>query len=130
VIVADASVAIALARADDHHHRDARSLILDHPADWLMHPVTLAEVLVGPARLGDADGAHARLTALGFRVDLPDAGQPVRLAVLRAQTRLRLPDCCVLDVALVHQAPLATFDARLAEVARNRGVAVVPGTAD
>jgi predicted nucleic acid-binding protein len=92
-----------------------------------MHPVTLAEVLVGPARLGDADGAHARLAALGFRVDLPDAGQPVRLAVLRVQTRLKLPDCCVLDVALVHQAQLATFDARLAEVARNRGVAVVPG---
>jgi predicted nucleic acid-binding protein len=126
VIVADASIAIALGRAGDSHHLAARSLVLDQPSGWLMHPVTLAEVLVGPARLDDAEGAHARLAALGFRVDLPDAGQPVRLAVLRAQTRLKLPDCCVLDVALQHRTPLATFDRRLREVARSRGVAVVP----
>ncbi|MGH9122899.1 MAG: PIN domain-containing protein [Acidimicrobiales bacterium] len=47
------------------------------------------------------------------------------MAELRASTGLKLPDCCVLDVAIHHQASLATFDTTLASAARHRGVAVL-----
>jgi rRNA-processing protein FCF1 len=36
-----------------------------------------------------------------------------------------LPDCCVLDVAIRHQASLATFDRALAAEAARRGVPAV-----
>ncbi len=48
----------------------------------------------------------------------------LRLAELRATTGLKLPGCCVLDVAIRHQARLATFDDALAAAARQRGVTV------
>jgi predicted nucleic acid-binding protein len=60
--------------------------------------------------------------------DLPGdaAGQ---LAELRAHTGLKLPDCCVLLTAERHgPAEIATFDARLARVAVERGLAVRAGT--
>jgi predicted nucleic acid-binding protein len=47
------------------------------------------------------------------------------LAELRVRTGLKLPDCCVLDVALQHRAAVATFDDRLARVARDLGLDVV-----
>jgi hypothetical protein len=40
-------------------------------------------------------------------------------------SRLKLPDCCVLDTALVSAAALATFDAALATAARQLNVAVL-----
>jgi predicted nucleic acid-binding protein len=51
----------------------------------------------------------------------------MRLAGLRASTGLKLPDCCALLVAEAQGAALATFDDRLARVARSRGVAVLDG---
>jgi predicted nucleic acid-binding protein len=126
VIVVDASVVIAWLDGADAHHERATQLLLDNlGSDLLLHPVTLAEILVGPARTSAAELAHDTLVQAGLRPDVPDAGQPVRLARLRAETRLRLPDCCVLDVARVHGAALATFDDRLAMVAREQGVDVL-----
>jgi hypothetical protein len=56
---------------------------------------------------------------------------PVRLAMLRAETRLKLPGCCVLLAAeQVCDAQIATFDDRLYGVARQRGFAVIGRPAD
>lgn len=60
--------------------------------------------------------------AAGITVAAHDDGEPLRLAELRASTGLKLPDCCVLDVAIRNQASLATFDNALATVAAARGV--------
>jgi len=49
---------------------------------------------------------------------------PVRLAMLRAGTGLKMPDCCVLLAAEQTHGVLATFDDRLATVATERGLAV------
>lgn len=51
-----------------------------------------------------------------------DDGELLRLAELRASSGLKLPDCCVPDVAIHHQASLATFDDTLAAAARTRSV--------
>jgi predicted nucleic acid-binding protein len=46
------------------------------------------------------------------------------LAGLGAATGLKLPDCCVLLAAEQVDGAVATFDDRLAAVARERGVVV------
>ncbi|WP_367186735.1 PIN domain-containing protein [Sporichthya sp.] len=48
----------------------------------------------------------------------------VRLAQLRAETGLRMPDCCVLLSAEATGATVATFDDRLAASAEARNLAV------
>jgi len=49
---------------------------------------------------------------------------PAWLAVLRADTNLKLPDCCVLLAAEQTHGAVATFDDRLATAARERGFVV------
>jgi len=64
------------------------------------------------------------LCATGIAVVLHDDGEPLRLAELRANSGLQLPDCCVLDVAIHYRARLATFHEALAAAARKRSVPV------
>jgi len=83
-------------------------------------------VLVGGVRVGRGRAMRADLEAAGISVVATDAGEPRRLAELRVSTGLRLPDCCVLDVALRSASSLATFDDELAAGARRRGVPLLP----
>ena len=117
---------IALWSSHDPHHQRARELLsgLVRQPIW-MHAVTVAEVLVGPARLGRADDAVDALSTLGVRTVPLREGDPVTLARERARTGLRLPDCCVLLAARQSQASLATFDAALGLAAVARGILVV-----
>lgn len=122
----DASVLIALMNTRDAHHRDAVALVRRAAiaGDVIAHPITIAESAVGAAEHGRLQQVHDAFAALGLATALGDPDQPWRLADLRARTRLSLPDCCVLDVALESQSALATFDTRLAAVAHERGVPV------
>jgi len=125
VIVVDASALIAHLDADDAHHDRAEALLLDAADEPLgASPLSLAEVLVGPARAGRLDRAIAALRQLGVDdVTLPEDA-PAQLALLRAGTGLKLPDCCVLLAAGQVQGEVATFDDRLAAAARSRGYVV------
>jgi len=100
VIVLDASVLIAhLDEQDPLHGRstDALDKVADQPLEC--SPITMAEVLVGPARAGRLDAATAALAELQVE-ELPlGRDAPARLAKLRADSGLRLPDCCVLLTA-------------------------------
>ena len=128
MMVVDASVLIAHLDATDAHHDRASSLLMDLADEPLAaSPITVAEVLVGPVRAGQLDRATAALARLQVTtVDLR-ADAPARLAVLRAGTGLKLPDCCVLQAAEQAQAAIATFDDRLAAAARELGVDVRDG---
>jgi predicted nucleic acid-binding protein len=125
VIVLDASVLIAHLDATDVHHERAGAILRDAVEEPIgASPITLAEVLVGPARAGEVDRATALLheldvTSVGLRDDAP-----ARLAVLRAGTGLKLPDCCVLLAAEQTRGAVATFDDRLANAATEHGLAV------
>lgn len=125
MIVLDASVLIAHLDAADRHHEHAEALLLAATEEDLgASTLTLAEVLVAPARAGRLDAAEAALRDLGVDVvALPGDAAP-RLARLRADTGLRLPDCCVLLAARQSGAALATFDDRQAAAARDLGIAV------
>ncbi|WOF21525.1 PIN domain-containing protein [Microbacterium betulae] len=124
MIVLDASVMIAHMVGGDAHAERAFE-ILDTEDELMLHPMTAAESLVGPVRVGREAEALAVLTRLGVERHVPADDEPVELARLRAETGLRLPGCCVLAAALVEGASLATFDTRLARAARERGVDVI-----
>lgn len=125
MIVLDASVLIAHLDATDVHHERASALLVD-VADEPMgaSPLTLAEVLVGPARVGQLDRAAAVVHQLEVKSVSLDEDAPARLAMLRAGTNLKLPDCCVLLAAERTHGEVATFDDRLARVAVEHGLVV------
>jgi predicted nucleic acid-binding protein len=128
VIILDACVLIAHLDATDAHHERATAFLLavaDEP--FGASPLSLAEVLVGPARSGKLDAATGALRALEIDAVALAPEAPVRLAVLRAATGLRLPDCCVLLTAEQTRGAVATFDERLASAARERAVPVLTG---
>jgi len=84
--------------------------------------LTLAEVLVGPARAGRLQAAQAALGDLGIS-EISLAGEAVTLAALRVETDRRLPDCCVLAAArLTRAGAILTFDRKLAGAARLLGL--------
>lgn len=125
MIVVDASVLIAHLDDSDVHHEAATGLLLDAAEETLgASPITLAEVFVGPAKKGRLSAARTALDALAVQeISLgPDAAS--RLALLRAETGLKLPDCCVLLAAQDgHATSIKTFDDRLRAKARALGLA-------
>ena len=127
MIVLDACVLVAHFDAEDALHDDAGNLlrsVADEPLGT--SPLTQAEVLVGPARVGSLDRAVAAVAQLGVRTVPMETDAPVRLAMLRAETGLKLPDTCVLLAAeQIPNAQIATFDDRLSAVARQRGFVVI-----
>jgi predicted nucleic acid-binding protein len=119
VIVLDAGVLIAHLDENDTHHERARNLLLEFSDARLgASVVTLAEVLVAPARAGRLEQAQALLRELDLEPIALGADAVSRLAALRAQTGLRMPDCCVIFAARLAAAEmLLTFDQQLARAA-------------
>lgn len=127
MIALDASVLVAHLSPHDAHHHAATRLLRDATGERLVaHGLTLAEVLVGGARIGRDEQMLADLRAVGVQDADRRGGESLRLARLRARTGLKLPDCCALDAALGHAASLATFDRALATAARQLDVEVLP----
>lgn len=127
MIVLDASVLIAHLDANDVHHEESVALLRDAAGQELAaNVITVAEVMVGPARARRAHVLEEALAALGVRRVALLADDAAPLATLRATTGLRMPDCCVLLTARSAGATLATMDRRLTETARRLGVVVVP----
>lgn len=127
MIVLDASVLIAHLDPADAHHQAATGILLGaESGQMLVHTLTLAEVLVGAVRVGRGAAMHDDLLAAGIEIAEHDDGEALRLAELRAGSRLKMPDCCVLDVAVRYDAAVATFDAALAAAAARYGVPVQP----
>lgn len=125
MIALDVRVLIAHLNPADPHHQAATAILLaGAPGQLLVHALTLAEVLVGGVRIGHGVSMRTDLRAAGIVVCPPDDDQPLRLAELHAGSGLTLFECCVLDIAVEHQANLATFNDALATAARRRGVVV------
>jgi predicted nucleic acid-binding protein len=126
VIVLDANVLIAY--LDDthvYHQRAVEVLVSDD--DLRIAPLTIAEVLVHPARTGDAAAVLSRLRAVGVTVD-QGAADPIVLATLRAETPLKMPDAIVVELAIRLECAVASFDGRVVEVARGRAPTDRPPT--
>lgn len=124
MIVLDASVLISHLIEGVHSTRALD--IIDTEEELAIHPITLAECLVGPARVSREAEAMRTIEALGIERLRISTEQPLTLAKLRAGTSLKLPDCCVLAAAMETGATLATFDTVLAKVASEHGVTIAP----
>ncbi|OLT53978.1 type II toxin-antitoxin system VapC family toxin [Cellulosimicrobium sp. CUA-896] len=125
MIVADANVVIAVSKPGHVHHHDATRIVRDHGVDGIvLHSLTMAEVLVGPAKAGAHAQARRLLAAAGFALSPTGDPTPESLALVRATTSLKMPDACVLATAEHLDTALATFDARLARDAFARGVSI------
>lgn len=123
MITLDACVVIAHFHPRDPHHQSASELLRGSASDgFQMHALNLAEVLVGGAKAGRAREMLTDLEAIGVQVADRPGDEPLRLANLRADCDLKLPDCCALDTALWSGSALATFDDALAKAARQRHV--------
>lgn len=126
MLVADANVVIAASNPAHVHHAEAIAIVLDRGRDGIvLHSLTMAEVLVGPARAGAQAVARQLLEAAGFCLSPAGDPAPEDLALVRATTALKTPDACVLATAEHLGADLATFDARLARESRAHGVTVL-----
>lgn len=114
MIVLDASVLIAHLDSSDRHHSEARRLLAEYESEpFGASAVTLAETLVAPARADRLADAEAALDRLGV-VELPLGDESSsRLASLRAETGLKMPDCCVLLAAERCAGVVASFDSAL-----------------
>ena len=123
MIVLDASVLIAVLDEHDAHHATAVDRLIELAHETLAcSSITLAEVLVAPARLGRLAAAQGAVSALGVE-EIPLAeNSAAALALLRSETGLKLPDCCLLLTAETARARVVTFDERLARVAQSRGL--------
>jgi predicted nucleic acid-binding protein len=124
VIVVDASVLIAHLDDGDALHARAGDALLEVAHKSLgCSSITLAEVLVGPARRDRLDAARAAVSELGV-AEIPLGHEaPARLASLRASSGLKLPDCCVLLAAQDAEAEaVLTFDDALAREVRRLGL--------
>jgi predicted nucleic acid-binding protein len=129
IVVADTSWVAALRDPEDAHHADAvaTNAGLGEDDRIFMAPLTLAECLVGPALLGVAEEAEHRLR-LAFEVTPDDETAPLRWALRRAASGLKLPDAIVLEAAVhVGASTIATFDDRLAETAARAGLRILGG---
>jgi predicted nucleic acid-binding protein len=126
VIVVDASVLIAhLDEHDAHHARAEEALLAGADQPLACSPITLAEVLVGPARRDELEAARATIVDLGVEVIPLEAEAPARLAALRVDTSLKLPECCVLLAADTAAAEgVLTFDDALAREVERLGLRV------
>ena len=126
MIVLDASVLIAYLDGTDALHEAADTLLratID-PA-FGASPLTLAEVLVGPARTGRVAAVQQALADLEVHeIPLP-IDSAARLAHLRADTGLKMPDCCVILAAEDRRSRLASFDDRLVRAAEDRHLPVL-----
>ncbi|MFC7623819.1 type II toxin-antitoxin system VapC family toxin [Microlunatus sp. GCM10028923] len=127
MIVLDASVLIGYLDQGDGHHERAVSLLTEVAEEVLVtSPITLAEVLVGPARAGRAEMIMNRLGQLPVGTVELGHDSPLRLAGLRVATGLKMPDCCVLLAAEHVAGMIATFDQRLGEQAEALGLRTYP----
>jgi len=126
MIVVDANIVIAASTPGHVHHDAAQQIVTDHGGDGMvLHSLTMAEVLVGPARSGAEKAARRLLTDAGFRLAPQGDPAPEHLARVRASTTLKMPDACVLATAEHLEVAVATFDRRVAREAGERGIAVL-----
>ena len=100
IVVLDASVVIAFLDGSDSHHEAAVAALIRAESDDLVLPASAyAEMLVGPARRGNAAIAVARqfVLDLALRVEPTTDRVAERAAILRAlHPTLKLPDALVL----------------------------------
>ncbi|MDR0365504.1 MAG: type II toxin-antitoxin system VapC family toxin [Bifidobacteriaceae bacterium] len=125
-LVLDASVLIAATEIGDANHTRAQAIMAGAGSDaMVVHPLTLAEVLVGAVRAGAGAAFQQSVATAGVTCLSGDVIGPLEIATVRAESGLKIPDAVVLATAEALGGSLATLDGALADRAAARGVEVV-----
>lgn len=123
LVVLDASALIALVSSKDPHHKWALEMFRDTASFELqMSALTQAEVLVHPARAGKLEKFLKLIRGLGLEITPIEEADASKLASIRSNTNLKMPDAVVLNQALKVNGSIATTDNKLAKVAKSKGV--------
>jgi len=129
-ITADANVVIAYLESTHICHEQSVALLDSYDIIWV-HPINMAEVLVGLPSARDRATTLADLLEAGYR--FPDLRSAVELrnavlalADLRASVKVKMPDACALATAIEKSTPLATYDVALRNAATKIGVTTEP----
>jgi predicted nucleic acid-binding protein len=126
IVILDASVLIGHLDNNDPHHARAVSLLEATVGQRLgASAITLAGILVAPARANRLADAHAALSRLGIQELALGDDAASRLARLRADLGVKLPGCCVLLAAQEHAGAVASFDTGVIKAARKLGLHTV-----
>lgn len=125
LVVLDASALIALVSSKDPHHNWALEMFRDTASFELqMSALTQAEVLVHPARAGKLEKFLLLIRGLGLEITPIEEADASKLASIRSNTNLKMPDAVVLHQALKVKGSIATTDNKLAQVAKAKGLGV------
>ncbi|MGB0091945.1 MAG: type II toxin-antitoxin system VapC family toxin [Solirubrobacteraceae bacterium] len=124
--VLDADVLIAHLNPDDAQHSRAVDRLERAAAQGPLaaSALTVAEVLVHPTAGGLGEQAYAALKAMDLTVPEIPADAAVQLALFRARTGRRMPDCCVLLAAARTGGAVLTFDEKLRGSAADLGISI------
>ena len=126
MIILDATSLIAFLDEHDPHHRDSKDLIeANFVEGFAVSSVTLAEVLVHPAKAGKGDRALSSIRRLGVKTIGVEPDDGMSIAHLRANHAIRMPDALVLHCALSTGSRIATFDRGLKTAAHEAGLGTV-----
>lgn len=123
MMIVDANVLIAHIESTDANNKRAIELLRAAGLKGLaISSVTLGEVLVRPIRSGCLNETLAELRKLHLNEVGLGKYAAIRLALLRAETNLKMPDCCVLLAAEDGDATgILTLDDRLRASATKLG---------
>jgi predicted nucleic acid-binding protein len=131
-VVLDANILIALLQPDHAHHDTVVTFLSGLDADAAgniaqVHRLTLAEVLVGyPSEAERLAIYHHLVGDVGLHVwDLRADEEVTLLATARQRTGIKMPDACVLAVAMWPTGNVLTFDKRLMGAAAKIGVGTI-----
>jgi predicted nucleic acid-binding protein len=130
VIVLDASVVLAVLDAQEGHYHVAHRVLRECIAAGETlgcSPITLAEALVRPVSSGRLIETEGVLHLLGIATIALPADAAPRLALLRVESGMKMPDCCVLLAATQSEGAVITFDDALAKAAGRLGLRVISG---
>ncbi len=123
-MILDSSAMLALINPLDIHCREARGLFKPGLRKLrILHEVSLAECLVRATEKDNTDEVLALIESMGIVFgDSSGVAGAIRVAEIRMKTKLPLPDCYVVDVALRLKLPIVSFDKKLNQVAREIGI--------
>ena len=122
-IVFDANVVIALFDSKNIHHEDAVRIYLASTSSSIhLSALTYAEILTHPAGSNKLRDFVSNLASGGFEVEQISQELSIEIAKVRHNTRLKMPDACVLALAKSLDSELITADRQLAEKAKQMKV--------
>ncbi len=126
-MILDSSAVIALINPKDVHCDEVTASLKANPQKpRILHEVSLAECLVRSSARDEAGEVLRFMEIMGFEFQSTSGvAGALRVSEIRMKTKLPLPDCYVIDIAIRQKLPLISFDQKLNSRAQEMGVETV-----